>query len=92
MCLLVPKKIGLVIDGKLCLETAAGFVKVVLVLLHRTSCRIWKSYVLRSSLDSRRCLHCSLAKGETIEEAAFAHGVDIEVMLKALNEAANSAE
>ena len=48
------------IDGRLCLETAAGFVKVVLVLLHRTSCRIWKSYVLRSSLDSRRCLHCSL--------------------------------
>lgn len=36
------------------------------------------------------CFGCALAKGETVEEAAMAHGVDIDDMLDALNEAANS--
>jgi len=34
------------------------------------------------------CFGCAMAKGETIEEAAMAHGIDIDLMLNALNEAA----
>lgn len=34
------------------------------------------------------CLGCALSHGETIEQAANAHGVDPDEMLKALNEAA----
>ena len=34
------------------------------------------------------CLGCVLSHGETIEEAAMAHGIDLDVMLTALNEAA----
>ncbi|MGN0768231.1 MAG: DUF1858 domain-containing protein [Christensenellales bacterium] len=34
------------------------------------------------------CLGCALSHGETIEEAAAVHGVDPDVMLNALNEAA----
>ncbi len=34
------------------------------------------------------CLGCALAHGETVEEAAMVHGVDPEVMVAALNEAA----
>ena len=34
------------------------------------------------------CLGCALSHGETIEEAAMVHGVDPEVMINALNEAA----
>lgn len=33
------------------------------------------------------CLGCALSHGETIEDAAFAHGIDPDVMLEALNEA-----
>ncbi|MGI6213528.1 MAG: DUF1858 domain-containing protein [Christensenellales bacterium] len=33
------------------------------------------------------CLGCALAKGETLAEAAEVHGVDIELMLKALEDA-----
>lgn len=36
------------------------------------------------------CFGCALAKGETVEEAAMVHGVDPDVMVQALNEAANS--
>lgn len=36
------------------------------------------------------CLHCSLAHGETVEEAALAHGIDPEDLCRQLNEAANS--
>lgn len=36
------------------------------------------------------CLHCVLANGETIEQAALVHGVDPDVMLEALIKAANS--
>ncbi|MCL2630192.1 MAG: DUF1858 domain-containing protein [Firmicutes bacterium] len=36
------------------------------------------------------CLGCKLASGETLEQAAAVHGVDIDLMLEALNEAANS--
>ena len=32
------------------------------------------------------CLGCSVASGETIEEAAAAHGIDLDVLLKELNE------
>ena len=31
------------------------------------------------------CLHCMLAHGETLEEAAMVHGIDLEELLKALN-------
>lgn len=33
------------------------------------------------------CLHCMLAHGETIEEAAAAHRIDIDELLKKLNAA-----
>ncbi|MHB0977645.1 MAG: DUF1858 domain-containing protein [Candidatus Aquicultorales bacterium] len=33
-----------------------------------------------------RCLACSIAEGETIGEAAAAHNVDVEELLKELNE------
>lgn len=33
------------------------------------------------------CLGCAIAHGETIEQAAEVHGVDIDVMLDALNKA-----
>lgn len=36
------------------------------------------------------CLGCALARGETIEEAAMAHGVDVNEMIEALNIAADS--
>ena len=32
------------------------------------------------------CIHCLLAHSETVEEAAAAHGVDVDVMLAQLNE------
>ncbi len=32
------------------------------------------------------CLGCAVASGETIEEAAAAHGIEIDVLLKELNE------
>ena len=31
------------------------------------------------------CLHCMLAHGETIEEAAAVHGIDVEELVKKLN-------
>ena len=34
------------------------------------------------------CLGCALSHGETIEEAAAVHGIDPDVMVNALNEAA----
>ena len=33
------------------------------------------------------CLGCALSRGETIEEAAMVHGVDVDEMVEALNEA-----
>jgi len=38
------------------------------------------------------CLGCSLSHGETIEQAARAHGVDPDLMINALNEAAGLKE
>lgn len=35
------------------------------------------------------CLHCVIAHGETIEEAAQVHGIDCDELLKALNDACN---
>ena len=32
------------------------------------------------------CLHCMLAHGETIEEAVFVHGNDLDKLLEKLNE------
>ena len=32
------------------------------------------------------CLGCPMSRGETVEQAAAAHGVDVDEMLKALNE------
>ena len=34
------------------------------------------------------CLHCMLAHGETLEEAAAVHGIDCDELVKLLNEAA----
>ncbi len=31
------------------------------------------------------CLGCAIAHGETVEEAAMVHGIDLEELLKALN-------
>lgn len=33
------------------------------------------------------CFGCALSRGETVEQAAMAHGVDVDDMVKALNEA-----
>lgn len=33
------------------------------------------------------CLHCALAHGETLEEAAAVHGIDVEELVRKLNEA-----
>jgi len=33
------------------------------------------------------CLGCALASGETIAEAAQVHGVDVELLIKALDDA-----
>lgn len=38
------------------------------------------------------CLGCALAKGETLEQAAVVHNVDIDVMMEALEEAENKPE
>jgi hybrid cluster-associated redox disulfide protein len=34
------------------------------------------------------CLGCALSSGETIGEAAEVHGIDVDLMLNSLNEAA----
>ena len=34
------------------------------------------------------CFGCAMARGETIEEAAMVHGVDVDDLVKRLNEAA----
>jgi len=33
------------------------------------------------------CLGCAIASGETIEEAASVHGIDVDILLNELNEA-----
>lgn len=33
------------------------------------------------------CIGCIMAHGETIEQAAMAHGIDCDALVKALNEA-----
>ncbi|MEG2540929.1 MAG: DUF1858 domain-containing protein [Clostridia bacterium] len=33
------------------------------------------------------CLHCLLAHGETLEEAAAVHGIDVDKLMKKLNSA-----
>lgn len=35
------------------------------------------------------CLGCPVSSGETVEQAAAAHGIDLEEMLKALNDFAD---
>lgn len=35
------------------------------------------------------CLGCAFASGETVEQAAMVHGVDVDEMVEALNIAAN---
>lgn len=32
------------------------------------------------------CIGCPSAQGETLEEAAMVHGMDIDVLMKAINE------
>ena len=36
------------------------------------------------------CLHCALAHGETLEEAAMTHGVNVDEMVAKLNEIAEA--
>jgi len=36
------------------------------------------------------CLGCAMAKQETLEQAAEVHGIDLDEMMAALNEAAKS--
>lgn len=36
------------------------------------------------------CLGCALARGETVEQAALVHGVDVDELVERLNEAAES--
>lgn len=36
------------------------------------------------------CLHCAFATGETVAQAARAHGMDVEELVAKLNQAANS--
>lgn len=36
------------------------------------------------------CLGCALSRGETVEQAAAVHGLDVDVFIESLNEAANS--
>ncbi len=35
------------------------------------------------------CFGCAIARGETVEEAAMVHGVDVDELVKMLNDAAN---
>ena len=35
------------------------------------------------------CLGCPSSRGETVEEACMVHGVDVDALLRAVNEAAN---
>ena len=35
------------------------------------------------------CLGCPHSRGETVEEACMVHGVDVDALLRAVNEAAN---
>jgi hybrid cluster-associated redox disulfide protein len=36
------------------------------------------------------CFGCAIARGETVEQAAAVHGVNVDKMVEELNEAANS--
>ena len=36
------------------------------------------------------CLGCAFARGETVEQAAAVHGIDIDELVERLNEAAES--
>ena len=36
------------------------------------------------------CIGCALAHGETVEEAALVHGIDVNELLDALNKAVNN--
>ena len=38
------------------------------------------------------CIGCAMASYETLEQGAAAHGINIDELLKALNEKANSSE
>ncbi|HQC54646.1 MAG TPA: DUF1858 domain-containing protein [Clostridia bacterium] len=38
------------------------------------------------------CLGCALARHETVGQAASSHGIDVDTMVKALNEAAVSTD
>ena len=38
------------------------------------------------------CLGCGASRGETVEEACAVHGVDVDKLLKLVNEEANKAQ
>lgn len=53
--------------------------KIVEVLqVNPNTARVFSSYGMG-------CIHCLLANGESVEEAALHHGIDVEEMLAKLN-------
>ena len=38
------------------------------------------------------CLGCGASRGETVEEACAVHGIDVDKLLKLVNEEANKAQ
>lgn len=38
------------------------------------------------------CLGCPASRGETVEEACYVHGIDVDKMLELVNEEANKTE
>ena len=53
---------------------------------------ITKDMLIADALFSvgMHCLGCALAHNETVEDAANAHGVDVDELVEKLNEAAKS--
>ncbi|MDD7350745.1 MAG: DUF1858 domain-containing protein [Eubacteriales bacterium] len=54
--------------------------------------RAGNTEAIASTLQSigMHCFGCAMARGETVEEAAMVHGVDVDDLVKQLNVAAKS--
>ncbi len=46
-------------------------------------------YLLKAGMH---CLGCPSAQGETLEEASFVHGMDVDALVDEINEYLNSKE
>ena len=42
--------------------------------------------IIRIDQGVMHCIGCPSAQGETLEEAAMVHGMDIDALMKAINE------